>query len=116
MKAERLLNNYRFESSHSGKGLREGEVIYTSLDKNHLPQKFELVRLQHFLNLLLQSGEICQFMNEISKNQSGQVLSAEILAKELNRSSSVEPNSYEAFLAEIVHYLKTLGDKDNSNE
>ncbi len=112
MKAERLLNNYRFESSHSGKDLREGEVIYTSLDKNHLPQKFELLRLQHFLNLLLQSGEICQFMNEISKSQSGQVLSAEILAKELNRSSSMEPNSYEAFLAEIVHYLKTLGDKD----
>jgi AraC-like DNA-binding protein len=106
MKAEKLLNSYRYESYHSGKDVQKGSLISKSLEKDQLPQKSETARLQHYMNLLLLSGEIYNNMSGKQESHLNHAVSSEALQKELSMLPPEALNSYEAFLAEIMRFLK----------
>ena len=63
------------------------------------------------MNLLLLSGEIYKTMSVAEENHLSHAIPAEALLKELNKFPSEVFNSYEAFLAEIMRYLKILPQK-----
>jgi AraC-like DNA-binding protein len=104
-KAERLLNNYRYESAHSGKVAQEGIQLSGTLEKSQIPQIFELVKLKHFYNLLLRSGEIYQNMSEVLNECDLPEPSVESLAIEFGKLPGDGPNSYEDFLLAFQHYM-----------
>ena len=106
VKAEKLLNGYRYESSCSGTEIHKGYSISMLPGKNRLPQKSETARLQHYINLLLLSGAVCKAMSEADDDRTGYAPAAETLLNELSRLPSEVCSSYEAFLAETIRYLK----------
>jgi len=113
MKAEKLLNSFRYESSHSGKDVKKGSPISKSLEKGKLPQKSEAAMLQHYMNLLLLSGEIYKTMSVTEENHTSHATTADALLKELNKLPSEGFISYEAFLAEVMCLLKILPQKES---
>ena len=112
LKAEKLLNSFRYESSHSGRDIKRGSPISGLLEKDRLPEKSDAARLKHFIKLLFLSGEICRSVTETGEKASDQAVFAEALEKELSGLPSGTPNSYEAFLAEIMHFRKISSQKE----
>ena len=53
LKAEKLLNSFRYESSHSGRDIKRGSPISGLLEKDRLPEKSDAARLKHFIKLLV---------------------------------------------------------------
>lgn len=111
MKAEKLLNSYRYES-HSGKEVQKGFPISKLLERGKLPQKSESARLQHFMNLLLLSGEIYEAMFHADSSDSARSVAVESLTKELGMLPPDVCKSYEAFLAEVMRCLNILPQKE----
>ncbi|MDD3169673.1 MAG: AraC family transcriptional regulator [Eubacteriales bacterium] len=112
MKAEKLLNSHRYESHHSGKDVQKGSPISKSLEKGELPQKSDTAKLQHYMNLLLLSGEIYAAMFHSDGSDPIRSISAEALMRELSMLPAEVFKSYEAFLAEIMRCLNILPQKD----
>lgn len=112
IKAEKLLGSYRYESSHSGKDVRKGSSISMSLEKVQLPKKSESAKLQHYMNLLLLSGEICQAMDEEKADYRCDTKIVDELMRELNGLPPEVFGSYEAFLAEVMRSLKIPPQKE----
>jgi AraC-like DNA-binding protein len=97
MKAEKLLNGYRFESAQSGKISPKGIPLSRFLEMDRLPQKSDAAKLQHYINLFMLSGEIYKSMTDAEALRS--------LAPELC-------GSYEAFLSEVIRLLKITPQKE----
>jgi len=111
LKAEKLLESYRYESSRSGREIQKGLSISTLIERNKLPQKSGSARVQHYLNLLMLSGEIWFALFGSERKESGKDKAAEIL-EELKKMPVEAIGSYEEFLNEIMHYLKILPQKE----
>jgi AraC-like DNA-binding protein len=112
VKAEKLLESYRYESSHAGKDIQKGFSISGSLEKEALPQKSGNAKLHHYMNLLLLSGEICSVISGAGESAPDRALTAEILLKELKKAPLETTGSYEAFLSEIMRFLNILPHKE----
>ncbi|HWQ79776.1 MAG TPA: AraC family transcriptional regulator [Anaerovoracaceae bacterium] len=112
IKAEKLLNSYRYENSHSGKDVQKGFSISSSLEKETLPQKSGNAKVRHYINLLLLSGEIYSVLSGADGNHPGHSMTTEALLKELKKIPPETLDSYEAFLAEIMRFLKILPQKE----
>ncbi len=97
MKAEKLLNGYRFENTQSGKNVQKGIPLSRSLEKDQMPRRSDAAQLQHYVNLFMLSGEIYKSMTN------AEALSG--LAPELC-------GSYEAFLSEVMRILKITPQKE----
>ncbi len=106
-KAERLLNNHRYESAHSGKVERKGIQLSETLEKPQIPPIFELVKLKHFYHLLLRSGEIYQFMNDLINECDIPTPTVAELAVEFGKMPGEGPNSYEDFLLAFQQYMES---------
>jgi AraC-like DNA-binding protein len=112
VKAEKLLESYRCESSRSGKETQKGHSISSSLEKDALPQRSDKARVQHYMNLLLLSGEIHAALTGETGGDSGRAAALEALSRELKKMPPETLRSYEAFLAEIMRLLKILPQKE----
>jgi len=106
IKAEKLLGRYRYESAHPGNDVPKGAHISKPLEKTQLPQKSDAAKLQHYMNLLLLSGEIYLSMTGAEAERPAYDGSAEAMLKELGKFPPEIFSSYEAFLAEVMRYLK----------
>lgn len=112
MKAEKLLNSYRYESSHSGKDVQKGISISRLLEKETLPPKSENAKVQHYMNLLMLSGEICTVMLKTEGERLSPAMSAEAISDEMKKIPPEMLSSYEAFLTEMMRILKILPQKE----
>lgn len=97
MKAENLLNGYRFESTLSGRNVQNGIPLSRSLEKDQLPQKSDAAKFQYYMNLFMLSGEIYQSMADTDV---------------LHRLAPELCVSYEAFLSEVMRLLKIAPQKE----
>jgi len=105
-KAEKLLNNYRYESFCTETETHKGAPISMFLSEKQLPRKTETGKFQHYMNLLLLSGSICKFMSAAHRNEDVSKADVDALFSELNKLPSEACSSYEAFLAETMRCLK----------
>jgi AraC-like DNA-binding protein len=112
MKAEKLLNSCRYESSHSGTDIKKGNLISKSLEKEQMPERSDAARLQHYINLLLLSGEICKDLIQTEEKLQRSVIPAEALSKLLYQLAPEASVSYEAFLSDVMRLMNIPAQKD----
>lgn len=112
LKAEKLLESYRYESSRSGRETQKGASISRLIERDKPPQKSGSARIRHYLNLLMLSGEIWFALSGSERKESGKAITADALLEELKRMPVEAVGSYEEFLNEIMGYLKILPRKE----